>query len=120
MENAILVCEHSRACFEALSKPAAPSGSLASGCAAVEAGSSAREAARRFEVSPSAAVKIVRLPRESGGTASARIGGYRWPLLAGHEGLLWELISAKPGIALAEVRDALNGRGGGPVSLTTI
>ncbi len=36
---------------------------------AVEAGSSAREAARRFEVSPSAAVKIVRRARETGGTA---------------------------------------------------
>ena len=55
---------------------------------AVAAGSSAREAARRFEVSPSAAVKIVRRARETGGTAPARIGGYRRPLLAGHEGLL--------------------------------
>ena len=36
---------------------------------AVEAGSSAHEAARRFEVSPSAAVKIVRRARETGGTA---------------------------------------------------
>jgi len=87
---------------------------------AVEAGSSAREAARRFEVSPSAAVKIVRRARETGGTAPARIGGYRRPLLAGHEGLLRELTSAKPGITLAEIRDALDERGVGPASLTTV
>jgi transposase len=87
---------------------------------AVEAGSSAREAARRFEVSPSAAVKIVRRARETGSTAPARVGGYRKPLLAGHEGLLRKLTSAKPGITLAEVRDALNEQGVGPVSLTAI
>jgi len=87
---------------------------------AVEAGGSAREAARRFEVSPSAAVKVVRRARETGGAAPARIGGHRRPLLAGHEGLLRELTSAKPGTTLAEIRDALNGRGVGPVSLTTI
>lgn len=87
---------------------------------AVEAGSSAREAARRFEASPSAAVEIVRRARGTGGTAPARIGGYRRPLLAGHEGLPRELTSAKPGITLAGIRDALDGRGVGPVSLATI
>jgi transposase len=53
---------------------------------AVEAGSSAREAARRFEVSPSAAVKIVRRARETGGTAplgSAAIEGRSWPGMKG-------------------------------------
>jgi transposase len=87
---------------------------------AVEAGSSAREAARRFEVSPSAAVKIVRRARETGSTAPARIGGYRKPLLAGHEDLLREATEAKPGITLAEIRGALLERGIGPVCLTTI
>ena len=58
---------------------------------AVEAGSSASEAARRFEVSASAAIKLVRRVRETGSTAPAQIGGYRKPLLAGHEAVLREL-----------------------------
>ena len=52
--------------------------------------------------------------------APARIGGYRKPLLAGHEDLLHELTAAKPGITLVEVRDALIQRGVGRVSVTTI
>jgi transposase len=54
---------------------------------AVEAGSSARAAAARFEVSASAAIKLMRRVRETGSTEPARIGGYRKPLLAGHEDL---------------------------------
>ena len=50
---------------------------------AVEEGSSARAAAVRFEVSVSAAIKLVRRVRETGSTAPAQIGGYRKPLLAG-------------------------------------
>ena len=87
---------------------------------AVEAGASAREAARRFAVSPSAAVKIVRRARETGSTAPARIGGYRKPVLEGREDLLRELTGAKPGITLAEIGTVLLARGIGPVSLTTI
>ena len=87
---------------------------------AVKAGASAREAARRFEVSPSAAVKIVRRARETGSTAPARIGGYRKPVLEGQEDLLRELTGSKPGITLAEIGTALLARGIGPVSLTTI
>jgi putative transposase len=87
---------------------------------AVEAGASAREAAARFEVSASAAIKLVRRVRETGSTAPARIGGYRKPLLAGHEDLLRELMAAKTGITLVEVQDALIQRGVGRVSLTTI
>jgi transposase len=69
---------------------------------AVEEGSSARAAAARFDVSASAAIKLVRRVRETGSTAPAKIGGYRKPLLAGYEDLLRALISAKPGITLAE------------------
>ena len=39
--------------------------------AAVEAGSSAREAARRFEVSPSAAIKLMQRVRATGSAAPA-------------------------------------------------
>ena len=74
---------------------------------AVEAGSSAREAARRFEVSASAAIKLVRRVRETGSTTPARIGGTRKPLLAGHETVLRELTAAKPGITLAELQRRL-------------
>ena len=42
---------------------------------AVAAGSSARAAARRFEVSPSAASKLMRRVRATGSTAPAKVGG---------------------------------------------
>ncbi len=87
---------------------------------AVEAGSSARAAATRFEVSASAAIKLVRRVRETGSTAPAKVGGYRKPLLAGQEGLLRELTSARKGVTLAEIRDALVEGGVAAVSLTTI
>lgn len=87
---------------------------------AVEEGSSARAAAARFEVSASAAIKLVRRVRETGRMAPARIGGYRKPLLAGQEGLLRELTVTRKGITLAEIRDTLLERGIAPGSLTTI
>ena len=87
---------------------------------AVEAGSSATEAARRFEVSASAAIKLVRRVRETGSTSPAQIGGYRKPLLAGHEAVLRELTATKPGITLAELQRRLGERGIEAGSLTTI
>jgi transposase len=87
---------------------------------AVEAGSSAREAARRIEVSASAAIKVVRRVRETGSAAPAKMGGYRKPLLSGHEGLLRELTASKPGITLVEIQAALTERGIRAGSLTTI
>jgi transposase len=87
---------------------------------AVEEGSSAREAAARFEVSASAAIKLVRRVRETGSTAPAKIGGYRKPLLTGHEDVLRELTTTRKGITLAEIRDALVERDIEPGSLMTI
>lgn len=87
---------------------------------AVESGASARQAAARFAVSASAAIKLVRRARQTGSVAPARIGGRRKPLLGGQGALLRELTAAKPGITLAEIREALIQRGVGPVSLTTI
>jgi len=87
---------------------------------AVEEGASAREAASRFAVSASAAIKLVRRVRETGSTAPARIGGYRKPLLAGQEAFLQELTASRKGITLAEIRVALIERGVAPVSLMTI
>ena len=87
---------------------------------AVEEGCSARGAAGRFAVSASAAIKLVRRVRATGSTKPAKIGGYRQPLLAGHEELLRELTTTRKGITLAEIRDALVERGIAPGSLTTI
>ena len=87
---------------------------------AVEAGSSAREAARRFAVSGSAAIKLIRRVCETGSTAPARIGGTRKPLLAGHEELLRQLMAAKGAMTLAEVRTALAARGIKAGCLTTV
>ena len=87
---------------------------------AVEQGSSAREAARRFAVSESAAIKLVRRVRETGSMAPGQIGGHRKPLLAGHEELLRELTMSKPGITLAEIQAALSARGIVAGCLTTV
>ena len=87
---------------------------------AVEQGSSARQAAARFAVSASAAIKLIRRVRETGSLESGKIGGHRKPLLAGHEDLLRELTATRKGITLAEIRDALIERGIRPGSLTTI
>src|SRR4051812_32108834 len=54
----------------------------------VEAGNSARAAALRFEVSPSAAIKLMQRVRETGSTAPAKIGGHRRPVLEAHGGTL--------------------------------
>lgn len=87
---------------------------------AVEEGASAREAAARFAVSASAAIKLVRRVRQTGSTAPARIGGYRKPPLTGQEGLLRELVAERKGITLAEIRAALVERGVAAVSLMTV
>ena len=87
---------------------------------AVEAGSSARAAAARFEVSASAAIKLMRRVRSTGSAAPAKIGGYRKPLLADHDDVLRELTSKRKGITLAEIREELLSRGIKPGCLRTI
>ena len=74
---------------------------------AVENGSSIRQAALRFEVSPAAAVKLVRRVRETGSLAPARSGGHRRPMLDAHEALVRSLLDAEPDITLVEIRAAL-------------
>jgi transposase-like protein len=71
---------------------------------AVEGGSSIREAARRFAVSPSAAIKLMQRVRTTGSAAPARYGGHRRPLLAPHEAVLRRLVEAQPDITLADIR----------------
>ena len=77
---------------------------------AVEGGSSIRQAAARYEVSPSAAVKLMRRVRETGSVAPDRIGGHRRPVLDAHQDLLRSLVEARPAITLAELQTELRAR----------
>ena len=87
---------------------------------AVEGGNSARQAAERFEVSPSAAVKLMQRVRRTGSTAPAQIGGHRPPLLAAHADVLRALVSGRAGITLREIQAALAERGIEVKALSTI
>ena len=75
---------------------------------AVEGGSSIRQAALRFDVSPSAAVKLMRRFRESGSPAPARFGGDRRPILEPHAALVRSILDAKTDISLVEIRAELH------------
>jgi putative transposase len=87
---------------------------------AVEEGSSIRAAARRFAVSPSAAIKLMQRVRTTGSAAPARYGGHRRPLLAPYEAELRRLVAATPDITLAELQAELQRRFGILAGLTTI
>jgi transposase len=87
---------------------------------AVEGGSPIRQAARRFAVSASAAIKLMRRVRQTGSTAPAKIGGYRRPLLEKHADDLRTLVLSQPGITLREVKAALAARGIVVKALSTI
>jgi putative transposase len=87
---------------------------------AVEAGSSRRQAAERFEVSPSAAIKLMRRVRETGSTEPAKVGGYRHPLLEAHADDLRAIVSSKAGITLREIKAALAAHGIEVKALSTI
>jgi transposase len=87
---------------------------------AVEKGSSIRQAAARYEVSPSAAVKLMQRVRRTGSLVPDRVGGHRRPVLEPHEDLLRSLVAAKSGITLAEIRAELSARGIVVAALSTI
>jgi transposase len=87
---------------------------------AVEGGSSIRRAAARYQVSPSAAVKLMRRVRETGSLAPDRIGGHRRPVLEAHQDLLRSLVEARPAITLAEVQAELRARAIVVSALSTI
>jgi len=79
-----------------------------------------REAARRFAVSPSAAIKLMQRVRTTGSVAPARFGGHRRPLLAPYEADIRRLLEATPDITLAELQAALARRLGLVAGLSTI
>src|SRR5215213_3298975 len=87
---------------------------------AVETGSSARQAAERFEVSASAAIKLMRRVRQTGSPAPGQIGGHRRPLLEPHADLISTLVAGRPRITLAELQAALAERGIPVKALSTI
>lgn len=88
--------------------------------AAVERGGSIRQAAARFAVSPSAAVKLMRRVRETGSTEPGQVGGHRGPVLGPHEAFLRSLLAAKPGVTLREMQAELRLRGVEVAALSTI
>ena len=87
---------------------------------AVETGSSRRQAAERFAVSASAAIKLMRRVRETGSTAPGQIGGHRRPMLEPHADLIRALVASKAGITLKEIQAALAQRGIAVKALSTI
>lgn len=87
---------------------------------AVGEGSSIRQAAGRFEVSPSAAVKLMQRVRRTGSLAPAKIGGHRRPVLEAHANEVRAIVSGKAGITLKEIRAALSERGVEVKALSTV
>ena len=87
---------------------------------AVDAGSSIRQAAKRFDVSASAAIKLMRRVRETGSTEPAKIGGYRRPLLETHTDVLRAIVTGKAGITLREIQAALAARDVEVTALSTL
>src|SRR5918993_1888487 len=87
---------------------------------AVERGSSIRQAAVRYEVSPSAAVKLMRRLRQTGSVRPDRVGGHRRPVLEPHQDLLRTLVEGKSGITLSEIQAELQTRGIEVQALSTI
>src|SRR3954468_11799010 len=86
----------------------------------VAGGSTIRQAARRFAVSASAAIKLMQRVRQTGSAAPGKIGGYRRPLLEKHADDLRAIVSSQAGITLREIRAALTARGIMVKALSTI
>ena len=77
---------------------------------AVQRGCSIREAARRFSVAPSTAIKLMQRVEATGSPAPDRYGGHRRPLLEPFEHQLEALVRATPAITLAELQRELERR----------
>jgi hypothetical protein len=67
----------------------------------VQSSAAAREAARRFAISPSAAIKLMQRVRATGSAAPARSGGRRRRVLERHETELRRLVEVTPDLTLA-------------------
>jgi transposase len=78
--------------------------------AAVEAGVSCSAAARQFAVSVSCAIKLLQRWRRTGSVAPDPRGRKPYAL-ADHEGLVRELVAARPDMTLDELHEELGRRG---------
>ena len=87
---------------------------------AVGGGSSARAAAERFEVSPSAAIKLMRRVRDTGSAKPAKVGGHRRPVLEPHADTLRRIATSRTSVTLKEMREALHEHGVEVKALSTI
>jgi putative transposase len=87
---------------------------------AVNAGSSIRQAAKRFDISPSAAIKLMQRVRQTGSPEPAKIGGYRRPVLEPYADELRALLARQAGITLREIQATLAARGIEVKALSTI
>ncbi len=77
---------------------------------AVEAGASCRQAAHRFEVGVSSAIRWVAQSRETGDIAPKPGGGPRRPsLIEPHGDLIMEWIEVEPDLTLPEIAAKLEG-----------
>ncbi len=77
----------------------------------VEAGGSRREAARRFDVSPSFAVKLLTRWRRTGSAAPGRRGGRRSGKLSPHQDFVILLVGERPDITMPELAAELEDKG---------
>ena len=78
---------------------------------AVAAGASAREASRRFAVSPSCSINLVRRWRETGSFEPGQVGGQKKRKLASWEAWLHAVMALEPDVTLAELKSRLSGEG---------
>jgi transposase len=80
--------------------------------AAIDEGMSCRQAAARFGVSASSAIRWRALVRERGDARPGPLGGDRRSgRIESHGALILSLVDQKPDATLAELREALAGRG---------
>ena len=77
----------------------------------VETGASRRSTARKFDVSVSFVIKLMRRWRMAGTLAARARGGTKRYLLEGHAKLVESLVSTRPDITLNELRARLTREG---------
>ena len=77
-------------------------------------------AARRFAVSPSAAIKLMQRVHATGSAAPARYGGHRRPVLERYAADLRRLVEATPDMTLAELQHRIAAALRGAGRLSTI
>jgi putative transposase len=79
--------------------------------AAVEGGMSCRAAAARFDISESAAIKLMQRYRATGSIEPGQMGGHKPLKLAAWRDWLMQRVGEKPDITTRELADELSERG---------